>query len=404
MSSVFYQVDLNPIEPILFGGTRASRMGEDHLIRDQEPQPQVIFGAIGANIATKAGAWPNRSQWDTHAKPYLGDFVPQLDAGDESRAELYGYCYKDFLGHEYFPLPRHVTVIKEPQTLSTLPLPILEEKETVLTASSQSEFTHVPFRDPEDSADDEEVYEEPLLVSADALKEFLCGQSFGETLREAIAPTEEIFLPEPRSGLGMDVSRGVTQEGLLFTRPYRRFRSNVNAETGQWATAGIRAWFKTLQRLPTDWANQHPLTFLGGDRGRAWIHYGDPQDELPWVDMLEEIQKYVNEASYFLIYLLTPAVRELNWPHLHVNGNNFEPIAAFTDKEIPLSGWNASASPPAPRPKRTLIPAGSVFVYKWPEGSNQEQRQQLLRDLWLAPICPAYRNAGFGRILTGVWS
>jgi len=47
-----YKVNLMPIEPILFSDNRSARAGGDHLIRDQNPSPHAIYGAIGAYIAS----------------------------------------------------------------------------------------------------------------------------------------------------------------------------------------------------------------------------------------------------------------------------------------------------------------------------------------------------------------
>jgi hypothetical protein len=69
-----------------------------------------------------------------------------------------------------------------------------------------------------------------------------------------------------------------------------------------------------------------------------------------------------------------------------------------------VSGWAAAAAEPGPRPLLALLPAGSVFFFKWQDDEQDpELRSAWLREHWLAPLSPEYAAAGFGRILTGVW-
>lgn len=392
-----YQVNLWPIEPLLFSDNRSARAGEDHLIRDQDPSPHTIYGAIGANIVSKLGAEVNPAKWD-NAREYLGDFETDIEKGSQDRAELIGFYYSDTSDKAWLPLPRHVMLLKIGDNISTGNTAEIKEQQSTIAKSSLADLRYYLYFKPDDFETDQEFF-----FSKEMLKKVLCGiMSANSHLHNGseILSIEKIYQAEIRLGLGMDNRKNQVKESILFSRPYRRFASDIQLDTSEWRSASITAYFQTCRPISKAHLSRNRLAFLGGDRGRASISFNKEDDGKPLTDLKEEVKQHVRGSKGFFGYLLTPAVKETGWPQI----DGKAPLAAATGKPITISGWNTDASDPHPRPLRRLIPAGSVFFYEW-DSQDESSCKQLIDRLWLEPIASnnQYRNSGFGRILIGVW-
>jgi len=394
--SVIYQVNLMPIEPILFSDNRSARAGEDHLIRDQDPSPHTIYGAIGANLAARLNASVDRSQW-AKALPVLGDFEPEIEKGSPERSELLGYYYSDAAGNPWFPCPRHIHLLKnEAQVQVGIPLQIIPQEGNI-AASSLQHFSHILSVAPE--AQTGKDMERDILIGMDTLEKILCYDTelYNSPLTDYVSP-HELYRSETRLGLGMENSQNRVKKGLLFSRPYRRFASGIDMEKHEWRSASIVAFFKTLRELAGEQMNRRKVAFLGGDRGRALIDFQKISAPKPLASLKEAVKEHIRHSNGFFCYLLTPAVRETHWPRLQERA----PIAAALGKEAVVSGWNSDHQRQHPRPIRKLIPAGSVFFFEW-NGEDEPARRKVVDDLWLEPLSGRFRNSGFGRILIGGW-
>jgi hypothetical protein len=124
---------------------------------------------------------------------------------------------------------------------------------------------------------------------------------------------------------------------------------------------------------------------------------------------MEDIQKAVLAAADaaepgrgFLAYLLTPAPARDGWPPLAGRAA----AGAAVGRPLFISGWQSAAEKAwGPRPIETLFPAGSVFFYEWTdaERGSAEDRRRILSPPWPRAAASAFRYAGFGRLLLGVW-
>ena len=396
-----YSVNLMPIEPILFGDNRSARAGDDHLIRDQDPSPHTIFGAIGASIINMFGAKNTKPQWNA-VKDFLGEFEPDISSGSENRSELLGYHFLNTNGDRLFPMPQHIRLTAPdggtPKIGESM---LLKKLQTELTACSLRDFTDfLSF------APDEHEEEINIQINENLLEKLLCGRDCkGMMLKPAENnfPIEQLYKGEVRRGLGMNYEKNSTREGILFSRPYRRFFSNIYLDTGEWRSVSIQAYFKTLKSLESDAISKKQLAFLGGDRGRAFISFTPLDVDKPLAAMRQAVQNSVTDTSGFFTYFLTPAVRQENWPCTA----GLEPIAAAIGKSTCISGWNTDPNNQHPRPILRLIPAGSTFFYPWPTNYSDDAKRNLIEENWLEPVTKGstedFRNSGFGRILIGVW-
>ena len=388
-----YQVNLMPIEPILFSDNRSARAGEDHLIRDQDPSPHTIYGAIGACLAGAFGAEIDQKKWTAEAKKYLGDFITDIKNGSTERAELMGFFYKNAQDEFWFPRPLHVRLR---QRYANQPVVAgkrmrIKPQKPGLAASSLQDFENYLFFERDDDEAELDDY-----LSANLLQNILCGVDLSNKLllENERLPLENIYKSETRLGLGMDNDANRPRRGLLFSRPYRRFSSRAHAESGEWRSAGLTAFYKTREPIPPQKIPANQLAFLGGDRGRALIQFVETSQ--PLQNLRLAVENAAAPSDGFFCYLLTPAVREARWPLIERQ----QPIAAAIGKEKVISGWDRAASQ-QPRPIRKLAPAGSTLFFNWPAHLD---RVELIRKYWLQPIAADhFRNSGFGRMLIGVW-
>lgn len=396
-----YQVNLLPIEPILFSDNRSARAGEDHLIRDQDPSPHTIFGAIGASLADAFGAQINQKLWTSEARQYLGEFVSDMKNGSTDRAELMGFFYSDTRGNLWFPRPLHIRLIQrdtdQPVMIGKC-LRLAVHGHGTASSSSQDFESYLSCERNDDEADLDDY------LSVNLLHDVLCGVELSGRILESERDrlqVAQIYKPETRLGVGMDNDANRPRRGLLFSRPYRRFASRVDSESGEWRTVGLTGFYKTMEKIPAPKLTGRRLAFLGGDRGRAIIQFVEsPQ---PLENLRSAVKQAAAQSNGFFCYLLTPAVRESSWPSIAAQ----QPIAAAMGKEKVISGWNRDSSNQHPQPIRRLVPAGSIFFYQWPASTTQSAREDLINDYWLQPITKDagghFRNSGFGRILIGVW-
>lgn len=392
-----YRINLMPIEPLLFSDNRSARAGEDHLIRDQDPSPHTIYGAIGANIAAKVGAEADLSKWE-QAREYLGDFVTDIENGSTDRAELIGVYYNDTGDKAWFPYPRHIMLLKDGENFSTGTAAEIKELKSTIESSSLADLSHYLYFKPVDSETDQEVF-----FSKEMLKKTLTGTiPVNSPLNSGsdILSSDKIYQAEIRLGLRMCNKKNRVREGILFSRPYRRFASDIKLENSEWRSASITAYFQTCKALSEAHLNKSRLAFLGGDRGRAIISFKEETDKKPLMDLKEEVKKNIAGSRGFFSYLLTPAVKATGWPQ--IDGKS--PLAAAIGKPMTVSGWNTDRSDSHPRPVLRLIPAGSVLFYEW-NSQDEAACKELIDRRWLEPIASnnQYRNSGFGRILIGVW-
>jgi CRISPR type III-B/RAMP module-associated protein Cmr3 len=244
----------------------------------------------------------------------------------------------------------------------------------------------------------EDESDEELFVDAWLLTELLTGADVSERLLSSSTRTrDELFASEPRLGLAIDNHRGTSVPGVLFARPYRRFAGRVDAQ-GRWSGAGFVAWMDLPGTGGREIDSFDGIGFLGGDRRRAWFSFSGLNGE-PLEQIKSAVAARLEGSRGFLVYLLTPLPVNSELPDFPWQG---EPVAAAIGRSRQVSGWNAQADAPGPRKIRTLVPAGTTYFFEWTEPSL-EARQAFLESHWLQPVDASRRNAGFGRMLIGVW-
>lgn len=252
----------------------------------------------------------------------------------------------------------------------------------------------------------------PLLLTGegDPLEAWFNGHTLGEYLRGELFPAEESYRPvrgldlgfvrddpdtdpgplarEPRVGLGRTPDR-VAQEGMLYQATYLRPLDGV-------ALLAECVLPPTWQRVATG-----PVT-LGG-RGRLadvaevdGVAWPEPPTEFP--------------GGRVLVYVATPAIWPGGW-RITVPGARLVTAAVGPPQPIATASPRCEGGVRATRMLRWAVPAGSVYLLQF--DSSDAARDWAVGDgercgvhgtAYGRPNDDRLRTAGFGVILTGVWS
>ena len=389
---VYQQINLQGIDPLLFGDNRMARLGEDHILSPQAPSPYTIFGAVGQFLAQQLEL-ENLAGWDSNQniKNCLGEFVDDSTPENKESMELLGFCYKTATGKYYFPAPRHLETYERKDKYYALPLMLPQEKTFI---------SNCPYPKILKSNDYKRKVETDFLVSEKTLGEILVGAVSKRRLEVKLY--NDIYREEFRSGLAMDNFRNVTKEAHLFNRPYWRFLWDYAQENPEWTSGGITAWVRLLcdrDLTGTD------ISFLGGDRRRAKFVVSDGTKDIPLANLQNKVIANISSTAGFFIYLITPFPLEQELAQFTFLDRT--PVAAAIGKPVYISGWERTRdrSNQHPRPMIWAVPPGSVFFFEWKnDEQDDENKKQIIMKNWLQSVASQkYKRFGFGRILMGVW-
>ncbi len=205
-----------------------------------------------------------------------------------------------------------------------------------------------------------------------------------------IIPDEEIFVREPRSGIGRDDQTRTTIEGLLYTVFMVRMKENYGLVVELRLAREARSMelesdeqTATLLRLPKPPASltgtlggeRRPVTFRLLDPASEPVHVASPQPE---------------PGARTLLYLTTPAALQEGWrPAIWP-----APVCAAAIPGYQLiGGWQMNPEDSGGQSKhmRRCVPAGSVYFFDRP-----------LTD-WSGPLSDYGREIGYGISILGGW-
>lgn len=372
---------IEPIDSLLFGDNRSARAGIDHLQLDQDPSPLTIHGALGRFIWEKSGPG-----FPTHL---LGKQVEDILNPDEPVAELLGVAFRDPSAQLWFPRPLNLRCWK---TVGRDRKPRYWSKDLLVPSEIADQETSCKLPRLLISEPLQHETDEPLLVSELFLSRILRGEVQEESITDYVRCPTDVYRPDVRLGIAIQNATGQTEEGMFFSRPYRRFGPAAADGTGVlgWSFA---AWLATPETIP----NGPPgFGFIGGDRRRARFHLLSiaSRDEI-LRSVRDDVISHVDGSRGFLTYLLTPRIID-EASQCQVGGA--DRISTVTGRPQFVSGWN-TRMPQHPRPLIALEPAGSIHFFEWPAGAD---KAAFIREHWLSNIGRG-GAAGFGRILLGVW-
>ncbi len=396
----WYQIEFTSIDPLFFGDSRSTRLGMDHLIRDQDPSPLTLYGAASQYFINQLNIdipWSGNN-------PVMGKWLNNINNTEKASpaeiTESAGYCLLDSKLREWYPKPMHLRIRSLPgnknryKSMNDLITPVSNDGKNSRSSLSGLENNYLlncPLIKPELNGGEKED-EDNILVSGEILSQILTGkleQVFNKDDHWCFP--QEIWKRENRTGIMMDNNTNLTKEGLLFNRPTRRFKRNTNLPDSC-NQGGIRLWYKTLKQV--DNLSPSEVT-CGGDRRRVMVK-AESITGIPLSDIKNKVINTINNSQGFLIYCLTPLIKKSDYPL--VSGN--KPIAFTTGKPVQISGWDNFHY--CPREMLWAYPAGSIFFYEWPSVDLGEKKI-IIENYWLKSLYEEYYPTGLNRILTGVW-
>lgn len=210
---------------------------------------------------------------------------------------------------------------------------------------------------------------EPLWLSETALQAYLDGNTV-----DAI-PESCLFEREDRLGIGIDNSKRVVREGMLYEAAFIRPRADVGLL--------IEVGGKGYEDFPDS-----GILHLGGEGRSAWFETVNAIPPLAPKKGLRGIK----------VYFATPAYFENGWQSADWNklfGQSVELKAVAIGRYDSVGGFDR-ASRDTHKPARRYIPAGSVYYFECKEIKNFDGVSQLTDSEKL-------RQIGFGQIIIKEW-
>ena len=246
--------------------------------------------------------------------------------------------------------------------------------------------------------------------------------------------SEQLFVAEPRPGVGIDPQTHANREALFYQAEYLRLQPGV--ELAVWVSADARKYDShTGVDLLEQWFAGDPRQFLilGGQRGLATVEpcrkgFGKTDD------LAEQLPPPATDTARIKWVLLTPALFDNGWRPDWVDeegnvllrelpdrtrfasrrewrqaaaeapGIRARLVAARVQEALPVSGWKLARdgdhAAGEPKPTRLLAPAGSVYYF---ECDDPDQASRLVTQLHLQVKSQRLGEKGFGFGVCGTW-
>lgn len=341
---------LRPRDALLVRDGRQFGAGTDARAESVYPWPSTLAGAVGAAF----GAEP-----DTVRGPI---FAQQGGAG--------GW-------QPYFPTPADVIQPEDdPHTVRRL----MPRQPEAVTDLASVQLPQLPYGDGEAVGG---------WLPGDWLSRYLHGEAFngdGEADRDDLdGMCSAPLVPERRVGLARERGRRVAAERLLYDATYLRPQEGWGLLAACEFTDG---WQRTA-RGPVRLGGKSRLCDVEAAGGIDWP---EPPSDFP--------------GGRVLVYLATPAIWPDGWPI------PLPPGAELLSAVVPPALAVATASPAGARLTgrvlRWAVPAGSVYHLRFPGPQGPEAARTWAHtchgQAYGRPDRDRLRTAGFGVVLTGVWS
>ncbi len=184
-----------------------------------------------------------------------------------------------------------------------------------------------------------------------------------------IIPSTEVFVHEPRIGIGMDNATKSTRDGMLYSVQMLRMQHDYRSDQGflYGFLVDIRLADEKQGLLPDD-QTRSTLNLQTQDQG--WVVLGGEQRVASYSIVGESLPLHpqIARPRYgTLLYLATPAALKNGWQPEHWPPG-VEPIAAAIPRYQLIGGWRLHPGESGGENKsmRRCVPAGSVYFFDSP--------------------------------------
>ena len=228
-----------------------------------------------------------------------------------------------------------------------------------------------------------------------AFRQYLEGRPVRLERRVTWFQPSDLFVEEPRSGVGMEARANRAKEGLLYFPRHVRLLTDV----------GLGIEIAGLGALAAPWRTA-TLAALGGE-GKAVVVRETAAP--PWrTDTLEcpgRMKMVLTQPAWFAAGWY-PAWMDPATGTATLDGSVCTWVAARVERPVRIGGWNLARR--RPKPLRAFVPAGSIYYL---EGAGLDQ----WRGVWDASVTEnpnvteedtpeTFDQIGFGHALAGRWN
>jgi len=353
-------ITFEPIDTIFFREAKPFNAGEGGFLDSQFPPPaQTLSGAIRTAIGEA------QDHWDWTNKVAVEKLLGT--AGDPTPLSFAGpYLFKD------------------KKRLYPLPLNLLRRKEWVRLIPSNTGFKtdmgdgllRLPTL--EQSSEEAKPIEEGWLDATNMQK------MLNDGLPDSFITHDDIFVREPRVGIGRDNQKSVVNEGLLYFTRHLRLKEGITLGMG---VGG-------LEKLPDG-----RMMRLGGE-GR--LVRMSSVVSMPTV--LAAPTPNGNEKGLILTLLTHGDFDGKSepdaWSSVHTA---LKLVTACIGKPVREGGWdytadNGNGGKGAPKPLKSLVPAGSCYFVQVANGNLADVIEKLHGE-----HIGQRKEFGYGEIAVGLW-
>lgn len=333
-----WQFFLEPCDVLLFRDGKPFSAGEDHRAKSLfPPTPFTMQGVVRSKVLFDSGV----SLYEyAHGAPSAQTLIQQIGtpSGNYGQLRLCGPFVAKRNGNNfirYFPLPADVVKVNDNYML-VKPL-----SDHPFSSNQPTDLRPLWART------DKPLKEARGWLAEDAFRRYLQGQSLS---KDDVTNESDLIVREPRFGIALDYARRSTQEGMLYTMEFLRFREDVG-------------FLIEVEGIPL-FQPEKGFLQVGGE-ARAAI-YEVLQTPLPSISSPNPL------PNQFKVVLLTPAWFTDGWQPQGGNWKQFfngdvTLISAALPRTQSIGGAYADDQQRMGNFQKTMrrfVPAGSVFFFE----------------------------------------
>ncbi len=362
------RIFLEPNESLLFRTGRPFDAGETSYAESMfPPTPETLQGAIRAAIATH---WDPTKTIDEIFRDPTRALVNLIGDRSSYESDNYGRFRVTSLTlgrrkeerkyeiERLFPVPAHLLKDEEGTIVRLKPQKRNDIQSIMQQKTSKGDILPytMQYLFPE-SKKETTVKLKPINGWLTEENLYMALQATTDLTKLKIVSPHNVYVREPRVGIGMQNATKTTEEGMLYyvhmTRMYPSYGFVVDIRISERSDSSVLIDDAQTQRLlhlpPKGWI------MLGGERRAARFEVLDPSTY--------QQESNIKQTGR-LLYLSTPAYLEGGWQP-KTWPTSITPIVAAIDRYKPIVGWllNPGHDGGTQKSVRRCVPAGSIYFF-----------------------------------------
>ncbi len=365
---------IEPTEPLLFRTGRPFNAGETNYAQTLfPPTPETLQGAIRTAIATH---WDRtKTLLEVFQQHELVDLIG--DRTSYGRFRITGISLgrfkkedtkdkgEDIAIERLFPIPSHLLQEEGGKKQQAWLIPQLQKMKGIYTDLPDEMRLLYPDKDTENKL--EPIWE---WLTARGLQKALVSK---EDIRGEIIESRDIYVYEPRLGIGMNNETKTTREGLLYQTRMVRMNPQIDHEF----IYGFIVDIRLTQSSERGTTTTYPEALVDDDHtqellrlpNQGWIILGGERRAARFKVLKLSVSTQQDNLEHLkrgnLLYLATPAAFKGGWQPEQWPAPLSQPIAAAINRYQSIGGWSLRPADSGGENKimRRCVPAGSVYFF-----------------------------------------